>query len=164
MAFGNNYKSLLCGESEVRRNVPVFQEANPGPGNRVSGRVSARVFLQGFEGPYGWEAQNIFAKCCAEWRGAPPDMAGSCGSEDWVAQESAAELPPAWERQTGGRGRRGTPLPWAAPINWGVQGPSGPLTPPTAQPRPQQGQSKATSPSHIRSVSEMENQKGSVCA
>lgn len=34
--------------------MPAFQGANLEPGNRVSGRVSARVFLQGFERPYGW--------------------------------------------------------------------------------------------------------------
>ena len=27
--------------------MPAFQEVNPEPGNRVSARVSARVFLQG---------------------------------------------------------------------------------------------------------------------
>lgn len=35
--------------------MPAFQEVNPEPGNRVSARVSARVFLQGFERPDGWE-------------------------------------------------------------------------------------------------------------
>lgn len=102
------------------------------------------------------------AKCCAGVAWRTPDMAGSCGSEDWVAQESAAELPPAWERQTGGRGRRGTPLPWAAPINWGVQVLRAPDSTHGSAETLLTRAEQSHKPSYIRSVSEMENQKGSV--
>lgn len=147
--------------------MPAFQGANLEPGNRVSGRVSARVFLQGFERPYGWGHSGLTGTKhgtslqSAEPSGVarPPTQRDPVGLRTgWLGNQQLI-FPPAQERQTGAGRWRGTPPPWAAPINWGVQGPSRPLTPPTAQPRPQQGQSKATSPSHVRSVSEMEKWK-----
>lgn len=83
--------------------MPAFQGANLEPGNRVSGRVSARVFLQGFERPYGWGHSGLTGTKhgtslqSAEPSGVarPPNTAGSCGPEDWVARESAADLPPS---------------------------------------------------------------------
>ena len=133
MAFGNNCKSLLCGESEVRRNVPVFQEANPEPGNRVSGRVSARVFLQGFEGPYGWECGSLTAakqgtslqSAAPSGVAHPPTWRGPVGLRTgWLGNQQLSFPQPGKDRR-GAEDGKGPRCPGPPPLTGGCRVPPG---------------------------------------